>query len=120
MSSVLGGFEVLECVLDDLVVAHRGAAGDQRVGGFVAQVGADAFEDPYSCSVDAGKVADLGERPASKCADKRRGGFGTSELDEGTEGPIERGGELGTAVPVTSHGHRLAQRFERAGGVSES
>ena len=75
---VSSGLEVAERILDDLVVAHRGTAGDARIRALVAQSCADAFEGPRSHHVDARVVANLRERTAGECADERRRGFGAS------------------------------------------
>src|SRR5215211_3594540 len=89
-----GRFEVVERVLDDLVVGHCATAGGERIAGVVAQRDVEALEDSRPRRVNVREVAHFGEWPAGERADEGGGGFGSSDLDERAEAPVERGGEL--------------------------
>jgi hypothetical protein len=116
----VGSVEVMDRVLDEFVVAHGGATGNEFVGLVVAEDGSDAFECSGSGSVDPGEVASTGECAPGEGTEERRGDVGPPGPGEGAEGPVQPRGELGSGAFVAPDDDAVVKKFQRAGVVAEA
>ena len=63
-------------------------------------------------------VADVGKCAVRERTDQHPCGFGSPDLDEDGEAPVQHGGELRARAQVASGAHSLVQETERSGSRS--
>jgi hypothetical protein len=117
----IGSVEVIDCVQDEFVVAHGGAARDEFVGLLVAENGSNLIERSRSVGLKAREVADeLSVRALAESAEEGSGDVGPPRSGEGAESKVQRRADLWPGALVAPDEDGLVEEFQRSGVVSEA